>query len=119
MHANSLQSTSRFSSTCRIECSGSQRSRVCTQDQFQPCFRCISAHISFIHSLVSSISSTTVLSERASSTSPTPYYSDNDEYDLYTQTSQPPDEQDVANEYQQTYLLDHVGFSPLPHASHA
>lgn len=63
-------------------------------------------------------------SERAPSTSPTPYYSDHDEYDLYTQTSQPPDEQDVANEYQQvehplTYLSDHVGFSPLPHASQA
>ena len=47
-----------------------------------------------------------------------------DEYDLFAHreatngSSQPPDEQDVVNEYQHvghplTYLADHVGFSPL------
>lgn len=68
--------------------------------------------------------------ECATSSSPTPYYSNHDEYDLYTQnlsidgSSQSPDEQDLTNEYQEvehplTYLSDHVGFLPLPHNSQA
>ncbi|KAG9310982.1 hypothetical protein JVU11DRAFT_8860 [Chiua virens] len=48
---------------------------------------------------------------------PAPYYSSHDEYDPFTQQyddfTQPPDEQDIANEYEQgedplTYLPDHI-----------
>lgn len=70
------------------------------------------------------------LFERETSSSPSPYYLHDDEYDLYSQhhstndSGQPPDEQDAENEYQQVdhplaYLSDHVGFLPLRHGSHA